>query len=374
MSPSVEAVRKQTHEAWVDNLRVLLIAGVIVVHTATAYVVDIPWYYDDERAPSGVWEVVIGLPTLFGGFFGLGPLFLVAGAFSVGSLTRRGPAGFARSRLVRLGLPLLAFVVLIQPLTDWVGNRRSERGSFLYYLGITEVGVMWFVAALLVFSLAYAGLRHLHPARPAVGPVRVPRLLAIAAATITVTSLAVWQVWPWNAEVVLNLRAGEWPQAAVLFALGVHTGETGWAQELSRATVRRLGWVAAAGAAAFSALVGVELLVRGDIDVLLEAQAPLDTVLLAVVDGLLAVTWTVWCVAWFQRRWDKHGPLVAKAGRASYATYVLHPLVLTTLMVLFAVVALAPAWKFLVLSLVAVPACFLVGYGVTRLPGVSRVL
>ncbi len=374
MSPSVEAVRTQTHEAWVDNLRVLLIAGVIVAHTATAYVVDIPWYYDDERAPSGVWEVVIGLPTLFGGFFGLGPLFLVAGAFSVGSLARRGPAGFVRSRLLRLGLPLLVFVVLLQPLTDWVGNRRSERGSFLHYLGMTEVSVMWFVAALLVFSLAYAGLRHLRPARPVVGPVHVPRLLAIASATIAVTSLAVWQLWPWNAEVVLNLRAGEWPQGAVLFALGAHAAETGWARDLSQAMVRRLGWVAAAGAAAVSALLGVELLVRGDLDALLQAQAALDTVLLAVVDGVLAVAWTVWCVAWFQRRWNRHGPLLAKAGRASYATYVLHPLVLTTMMVLFGVVALAPAMKFLVLSLVAVPTCFLVGYAVTRLPGVSRVL
>jgi surface polysaccharide O-acyltransferase-like enzyme len=374
MSPSVEAVRKQTHEAWVDNLRVLLIAGVIVVHTATAYVVDIPWYYEEERVASGVWAIVIGLPALLGGAFGLGPLFFVAGMFSVRSLAHRGPAGFARARLVRLGLPLLVFAVLIQPLTDWVGNLRDERGSFLYYLGITEVSVMWFVAALLVCSLLYAGLRHLHPARPVVGPVPVPRLLAIAAATIAVTSLAVWQVWPWNAEVVLNLRAGEWPQGAVLFALGVYAGETGWAQQLSPGAVRRLGWVAAAGAAAFSALLGLEVLVRGDIDVLLEAQAPLDTAVMAVLDGVLAVAWTVWCVAWFQRRWDRHGPLIAKAGRASYATYILHPLVLTTLMVLFALVALGPALKFLVLSLVAVPTCFLIGYAVTRLPGVSRVL
>ena len=36
MSPPVEPVRRHRHELWVDNLRVVLIAGVIVVHTATA--------------------------------------------------------------------------------------------------------------------------------------------------------------------------------------------------------------------------------------------------------------------------------------------------------------------------------------------------
>ena len=374
MSAPVEPALRQRHELWVDNLRVVLIAGVIVVHTATAYVVDIPWYYEQERAASDLWSVVIGLPTLLAGAFGLGPLFLVAGTFSARSLARVGPARFTRARLARLGIPLLVFVALIQPLTDWTGNRRSERGSFLHYLGITEVSVMWFVAALLVFSLAYAALRRLRPVRRPTRPAHPLRLLTAAAATIAVASLAVWQVWPWNAEVLLNLRVGEWPQGAVLFALGVHAGETGWPQELSRASVRRLGRVAAAAAAALSGLIGFEVLVRGDVDALLEARVPLDTALLAVLDGILAVAWTVWCTAWFQRRWNRHGVLMAKAGRASYATYVLHPLVLTTLMVLFAVVTLAPALKFLTLSVLAVPACFLVGYALTRMPGVSRVL
>ena len=374
MSVPVEPALRHRHELWVDNLRVVLIAGVIVVHTATAYVVDIPWYYDDERAASGVWSVLIGLPTFLAGAFGLGPLFLVAGTFSARSLAGVGPVRFVRSRLARLGIPLLVFVLLIQPLTDWLGNRRSERGSFLHYLGMTEVSVMWFVASLLAFSLAYAGLRRLRPARPSTHPVKPLRLLTAAAATIAVTSLAVWQAWPWNAEVLLNLRVGEWPQGAVLYALGVCAGETGWPEDASRATVRQLGWVAAAAAASLSGLLGVEVLVRGDVDVLLEARVPLDSALLAVLDGMLAVAWTVWCTAWFQRRWNRQGSLVAKASRASYATYVLHPLVLTTLMVLFAVAALAPSLKFLTLSVLAVPTCFLVGYTLTRMPGVSRIL
>jgi len=68
-------------------------------------------------------------------------------------------------------------------------------------------------------------------------------------------------------------------------------------------------------------------------------------------------------------------PLRLVSGRrASYATYVLHPLVLTAIMVLFASLTLAPELTFLVVAVVAVPVCFLAGYAATRVPGVSKVL
>ena len=190
-STSDTVVTSRTREQWADNLRVVAIVGVIVVHTATGYLVDIPWYYEEERVTSGFWSTVLSFPVYAGGLFWLGPLFLVAGWFSVRSLARRGPGGFARGRLLRLGVPLLVFVLLLQPLTDWVGNLRSEKGSFVFYLRQTEVSALWFVAALLVFSLAYAGLRAVRPGRgraPRHGPVV---LLGVAAALIAVVSFAV---------------------------------------------------------------------------------------------------------------------------------------------------------------------------------------
>jgi hypothetical protein len=56
------------------------------------------------------------------------------------------------------------------------------------------------------------------------------------------------------------------------------------------------------------------------------------------------------------------------------AAYVLHPLLLTAVMVLFASLALAPELKFLVVAVVAVPVCFLAGYAATRIPAISKVL
>jgi len=94
----------------------------------------------------------------------------------------------------------------------------------------------------------------------------------------------------------------------------------------------------------------------------------------AVLYGVISVAFTVWFTVLIRARWTGDGPLRALAGRASYATYVLHSLVLTAIMVLFAPLALAPELKFLVVAVVAVPVCFAAGYAATRVRGISKVL
>jgi len=98
------------------------------------------------------------------------------------------------------------------------------------------------------------------------------------------------------------------------------------------------------------------------------------TMLGMVLYGIISVAFTVWLTALIRARWSGDGPLRARAGRASYATYFLHPLVLTAIMVVLASLALAPELTFLAVAIVAVPVCFLAGYAATRVPGISKVL
>jgi glucans biosynthesis protein C len=179
MTSTENFVRVRQREPWVDTLRVVLISGVIVVHTATAYVTDFAgYYYDDERVTNTAASIAVALPALMGGIFGLGPLFVVAGWFSVRSLARRGPAGFVGSRLLRLGVPLVVFVLLVNPLADYLGNMWEEDATtFLGYLADTEFSIMWFVVALLLSSLGYAVLRSIFPLT---GSRRRPGMRALA--------------------------------------------------------------------------------------------------------------------------------------------------------------------------------------------------
>ena len=71
---------------------------------------------------------LLALPALLGALLGLGPLFLLAGLLSAASLSRKGTGRFAAGRLVRLGLPLLLFLMLLDPLTDYLGS-LAEGGA-----------------------------------------------------------------------------------------------------------------------------------------------------------------------------------------------------------------------------------------------------
>lgn len=372
MTSDESVVHEPQREQWVDTLRVVLISGVIVVHTATAYVTDFAgYYYDDERVTSSVVSIAFALPALMGGIFGLGPLFVVAGWFSVRSLTRRGPAGFAGGRLLRLGVPLVFFVLLVNPLADYLGNLWDEDDTFLGYLAVTEFSIMWFVVALLACSLGYAALRSVRP-RTTSRPRPDGRSLVVAAAVICLGSLAVWQFTTLLDTHLMNVRVSAWTQAAVLFALGVMTAEAGWDGRLPRPTERLLGQITVAGIGLTLVLVSYAG-ARDQVDMAL-GGINWASVSFALLYGVVSITFTLWCVTWLRRRWPTHGPLMSKAGRGSYATYLLHPVVLVSVMLALRSVPVRAEIKFVVVSVVAVPVCFAVGYAVTRLPGVGRVV
>lgn len=376
-SPHEVPTESGQRQHWADNLRVLVIAVVVVWHTATAYLGGSNWYYMD-RTTSKVWATAF-FPAYVISVYALGPLFLVAGWFSARSLTHKGAGAFGRSRLLRLGVPLIVFVFVIDRLAAYLGDLgRDQHPTLAHYWGVPpqsggpyEVGPLWFVAALLAFSLAYALLRFVRPlpiARRRSGA----QAMVAAALLIAVTAVLVWQRWPLgDAHTFLNVQWELWPQGAGLFALGVWAGEAGSLEDLT-AWAPRLGWTALAAAALWVALA-VSLKMQGHLESAFHGVGWL-VVLNVVLYGIISVAVTVWFTALIRARWSGDGPLRARAGRASYATYVLHSLMLTAVMVLFASLALAPELIFLVVAVVAVPVCFLAGYAATRVPGLSKVL
>jgi peptidoglycan/LPS O-acetylase OafA/YrhL len=263
-------------------------------------------------------------------------------------------------------------VLVVNPLADWLGNLwEDDRLTLAGYLADTEFSIMWFVVALLVCSLAYAALRSVRPVtdpRPRPGG----RTLVIGGAVISVVSLAVWQVTTLLDTHLLNVRVSAWTQGAVLFALGVMAAEAGWDGRLSPGAEHRLGRVAFTGVA----LTLVVVSWTGARDELDMALGGLNwaSISFAVLYGVVSIAFTLWCLAWLRRRWPTHGRLLTKAGRGSYATYLLHPVVLVSVMLAFRVVPVGAQVKFLIVSVLAVPVCFAVGYAVTRLPGVGRVV
>jgi glucans biosynthesis protein C len=251
---------------WVDNLKVAVIAGVIVTHAATAYLTDLAGWYYEERTTSQMASWLAGAPGAVGALFLLGPLFLLGGSFAAASVARSTFRDFARRRLLRLGVPLLLFLILLDPLSDYVGHRaQGLQPDLLSYVAldspVRDVGPLWFVAALLTLSLTYAGWRAWTPIGAGTRSLR-PRHLVAAATLIAVGSFILRLRWPFTGDTFLDLRWPQWAQATVLFWVGVLLQERDRFGRIPAVWVRRAGQLAAANLAGMVLLGGVVVVSR----------------------------------------------------------------------------------------------------------------
>jgi fucose 4-O-acetylase-like acetyltransferase len=369
-----EAVGRQ---AWVDNLRVAVIVGVIAAHVSTAYVLDIDWYYE-ERTARAVSETVFSAIFGTGLLFGMGLLFLVAGLYTAPSFARKGARSFALGRVMRLGLPLVVFVLVFEPLTDFIGYRgMGGDDGFIAYLDRwrqedADVSVMWFVAALLAFSLVYAAWRSVRAAgvEPA-GRLGAGQLVSLGA-FIAVGSFLVRLVWPFASNSVFGLNFWEFPQMIAMFGLGVMAAEHGWLEDrLSDRFWRNCGLAALAGAMMLLVLGAIGL--SGDDNPFLGGAHP-QALVLPVAEALLAIGMSLWALEWFRRRWNQAGPLTRALGRASFAAYIVHPPVVVLLSVGLRSVPVVVELKFLVVFALGAAAAFALGWTITRARLVARVI
>jgi glucan biosynthesis protein C len=222
--------------AYLDNLKILLVIGVITMHVAVTPGFDGSWYLESyDEMTTAVVDVLTPILAV-GWLFGLGLFFLIAGRLSAPSLDRKGPKRFVQDRLIRLGIPLLAYMLLVSPLLEYVDHRENENGTEGLWEFLPDQilqfapGPMWFLEALLVFSIGYALLRVLRrePVPPAREPLRGGQV-AVVALGIAVASFTAHLAFPIGSE-QLHLQLGAFPQYVIMFSLSARPpdGADGW--------------------------------------------------------------------------------------------------------------------------------------------------
>ncbi|MGH3331443.1 MAG: acyltransferase family protein [Nocardioidaceae bacterium] len=377
-----------TRQFYLDNLKVILIAAIIAIHGVLSYAgtLDV-WLYTEVREVtlSPVAEAAMFVVVGPFAFFLIALLFLVAGLLTRPSLERKGPGRFAKDRLLRLGVPFAVYVVLLQPPVVYALEHplgvapRSYWFEFLGEPAQLDMGPLWFVGVLLIFSLVYAGwvgVRQHRPEGRGFPRVRAAHLLLLVAAVAPATFL-VRLVFPIGGEAgVQGLNFWEWPTCIVAFSLGVVGARQGWREALPDRLFRQARTVSLVGVAALGAFMAVgsalgvvdELTVRGG-----WAWA---TFVFITLESALTVFGPVWLLGVAQRyinrplRW-----IWPAARRSAYAAFMLQLLVLTGLAVAMRPVPVAAELKALVVAVGGVAGSFALAWLlISRVPGVGRIL
>ena len=368
------AVRPAVRAAWADNLKVVLVAGVIVAHTTMAWTHVGNWVFQEPVVREPLLTLLV-LVTAVVALFGMPLFFLVAGYFTPRSLERKGFARFVGDRALRLLVPMLAFVVLLSPPIEFVdpGNVgwAGDFWSFVpHILWPPAPGPTWFLGVLFAFSVGYAALRAGLPARRPASPLRWWHLMCGTLA-VAVASFPIMIAAPLGME-VWRLAVAQAPGWLMGFALGVLARERGWVP-IERRLARTIRWTAWLGMAAATLVFSVGSISGMDMELFL-GGGTWQSALVALVEGVVVVFTSLWLVDLFQRRLDHQGPRGRVLSRAAFGAFLVHQGVLVALVLGSRVVSWPPEAAYVVVSTLGVAMSFAIGWLLTRIPGIRRIV
>ena len=251
-----------------DAVRAAVVAGLVLFHAALVFDARDDFYVKNAETTELTTYVVAPVVVC-----AMPLLFAVAGVGAWGSVRRRGPAGYVRERMLRLGVPLVVALVVLLPFPPWLRARadgtwtgsylafwprffavRLEPGDFPFVLDGEhfETGHLWFLVLLLTWAFTLAALVRLVRLVPGDVAHRVRERLGSAAGgrgAVLVPAVAVGAVC---AAHELEEGFAAWSRwAYLLFFLG---GVVLASDERFRAAVRRdAGLAGLAGLVAFAA-------------------------------------------------------------------------------------------------------------------------
>jgi glucans biosynthesis protein C len=371
---------------FIDNLHVLLICGVVVIHLSITYGATGSWYYRDP-ATTLLTASLLTILTSIGHACGMGLFFLITAYFTPGSYDRKGPTSFLRDRLVHLLIPLLLYDLLLEPLVVYIaGGLHGPFWSFyadflLHVRGIS--GPVWFLTVLLLFTLLYVAWRGLtrHQPHAAASTRKLPSYRAIYGFIVALSLVSfVVRIW-WPIGWVFppfNLELALLPQYSSLYILGLIASRRNWFFELSP----RMGkvWL-------LIALIALLVPILGAILALIAGEGAAGTQLNYFLGGfhwqaLVGAAWesflvvgvSIGLLALYRTRWNRQGRLAKGLAANAYTVYLIHPLVIVSFAYAFQAVALYPLLKCVIAVLIALPLCFLISSFIRKIPLTDRIL
>lgn len=382
---AVNAPARETRRLlFIDNIRIFLTMLVIAHHLMVIYADSGGWIYhegrqDDITSALGGWFCQVNQSYFMG-------LFLFISAYFVpGAYDRKGSGKFLIDRLVRLGIPLATYSWALRPLLIFLGMRSSLQSSFWKWYtgeyfrdyGLIGGGPLWFIEALLLFSLAYVIWRLLKRSRSG-HPITTSQFptngtIAIFAFLLGVTSFLVRLVFPVNDTFVpLNLQFANFSQYIALFILGLIAYQRNWLTTLPDSAGKL--WL---GIAVLLVLLYGPLALLGgatqDVEPFFGGWH-WQSLVFALWDAFLCISMCIGLIFLFQRRLNHQGAIAHELSRSAYTTYLIHEPVISFLAIFIAGVMIYPLLKFLITCVVFIPICFGLGGLVRRLPYFDRVL
>jgi len=334
------------HLYYLDNLRVALITLVIAHHVGQAYGPTGGWWPIQETARAAILGPFFTVNRSF--FMSL--FFMISGYFTVMSLDTKGPRAFIKERFKRLGIPALVFGLIMIPMQLFVFSGPAWP---------MDVGHLWFLEHLLIFSACYALLQTIQKPRNAneqkqVDPPGYVTILVFA--FLLAVASAVIRIWfPIDRWVYIlgfiRVAFADVPRDLSFFIIGILAYRNQWFSKFPTQAGYIWLWIGLILAGLWYAYT-----------LALRNIFPISDIAMGIIypiwESLLCCGMCIGLTVWFREAFDFQGKLGNTLAKSQYAAYIFHVPVVILFQFLILGLVLPPFVKFTLVTLASVPATF----------------
>ncbi|WP_420134311.1 acyltransferase family protein [Rhodopseudomonas sp.] len=365
-----------------DALRATMTLLVLFHHAAITYGASGGWFYHELPADHSPSSQLLTLFVAINQAYFMGLFFLLAGYFTPAALRSKGSLRYARDRLIRLGLPLLAFGWVIGPVSEALGQTAHGHPFIATLAAIMSSGrfiqgPLWFAHALLIFGagamLWFNLTRRPIPAADAATTSFPSNLVLLCAALLTgVAAFALRLWWPvgseWN-----GLQLGYFASYTMLFAAGYAAADARWLERVPSTTTRL--WLTLT--LICLPVLPIASLSGAIVPALHRSSAggwTWPAAIYALWEPLVAWGLILWLLPTFQRRFATLSPIWGKLADRAYAIYIIHPPVLVGVALAGRPLALPALVKFPIAGTLTCVLCYALAGLLLRTPGARRIV
>jgi hypothetical protein len=173
---------------------------------------------------------------------------------------------------------------------------------------------------------------------------------------------------------LIKVEPARLPQYLSMFVLGIAAYRRDWLRQLPTKT----GMIWLAVGLAVATLPYVDHILRSvggvDVGLFLGGGLNLGTLVRSTTEAFLCAGLGVGLLTLFRERMNHQGALMRELAAASYAVYAIHVFPVVFLQGALLESPMPALAKFSLVTLIALPLCFGLGYGLRKLPGVRRVV
>ncbi|HEY2582089.1 MAG TPA: acyltransferase, partial [Mucilaginibacter sp.] len=326
---------------YLDHLKVLLTILVVLHHAFITYGAPGGWYFQQKSTQMvALFPMTVFVATnqaFFMGFF-----FFMSALFVEPSYQKKGSAKFLFDRLKRLGIPLVFYSLVLSPVLNYTVEHYGygRHHSFIEYMQgyhhWIDFGVLWFVAALLIFNLLYVLFRSVPGFKLNINyDFPYGRRLIVGGISLGLFTFLTRLIFPvgWSLS-PFGFQLGHFPQYILLFIAGIIASRNKWLDQLDLKKGKTAAFIA-------RLLILIILPILFIISVIYKIPGSsfsggwnvisLSYSLWEQITGLLIIA-ALLSIAKF--KWNNYSTFWSRLSASAFGVYIFHPVVLISLSLL----------------------------------------